>query len=137
MKGKKTAPETIYAIMAIWAITDNYAETARRLNLPESTVEHIVKENQDKEEFVELCAKKRSEFSKKASRIIDKAMDRLEKDIDNPKKRIPVNHLTTAIGTLYDKKMTDEGKIPAGSVFVVAGEKIDKLAELAGYAKQD
>ena len=109
-KGKKTSPETIYKILTSWAVTNNYSETARELNMAQSTVEKIIKENKNKPEFVKLCEEKRDSFSKQASKIIDKALKRLERDIDDEEKNIPVNHLTTVIGTLYDKKALADGR---------------------------
>ncbi len=79
MRGKKTSPETIYAIMAVWSITDNYSETSKRLGVPEKTVETIVKENKDKEEFAELRGNVRKDFAARATGIIDKAVTLLEK----------------------------------------------------------
>ena len=108
-RGKKTDTEQIYKIIAVWAVTGSYAETARRLNMNEKTVEGIVKENKDKPEFSELLVEKRKEFSAAATRIIDKALERLERELDDPEKDIPINHLTTAIGTLYDKKALCDG----------------------------
>lgn len=128
-RGKKTPPETIFAIMASWAITDNPAETARQLNLPETTVRQIIDANKDKQEFVEIRTQKREEFSVKASRIIDKALDRLEKDIDDEFKSIPVNHLTTAIGVLTEKKLLIDGKPTDNvSVSIKLPEGIDEYA---------
>lgn len=109
-RGKKTSPEVIYQIMTSWATTANYSETANALGLPLSTVKKVVDDNKDKPEFEELCNEKREEFSVKASRIIDKALRRLEKDIDDEGKSIPVNHLTTAIGVLTEKRLLIEGK---------------------------
>lgn len=108
-RGKKTTPEVIYEIMASWAATDSYAETARALGLPATTVEKIVKAHKDEPEYVELCAEKRKDFSTSALRIIEKAMKRLEESIENKDKEIPVNHLTTVIGTLYDKRALADG----------------------------
>lgn len=134
-RGKKTPPETIFAIMTSWAVTDNPAETARQLNLPETTVRDIIEANKEKPEFVELREQKREEFSVKASRIIGKALDRLERDIDDEDKIIPVNHLTTTIGVLTEKKLLVEGK-PTERTEVIGGETINKLAELAGYERK-
>ena len=103
--------------MTSWAVTDNPAETARQLNLPETSVRQIIDTNKDKPEFVELRAQKRADFSAKASRIIDKALDRLERDIDDDMKNIPANHLTTVIGVLTEKKLLIDGK-PTDSVEV-------------------
>lgn len=134
-RGKKTAPETIYKIMASWAITRNYKETADNLGLPVSTVKKIVDEHITEEKFKKLCNEKEIAFTKKADGIINKALNRLERDIDNEDKDIPVNHLTTVIGTLTDKKLLLEGK-PTARTEVVGGDKLDKLAELAGYERK-
>ena len=109
-KGKNTPSETVYQIMTTWAITGNVNETAKQLHMPESTVRNIVKTNKDKPEFTKLCAEKREMFSKMADRLIEKAAKRLEKELDNENKDIPVNHLTTVIGTLYDKKALADGE---------------------------
>lgn len=109
-KGKKTDNETIYKIMISMFSTNNFSETARQLNMPESTVEKIYKENKDKEEFVKLCEEKKDEFAEKATRLINKALNRLEKALDDDKEKIPVNNLSTVIGTLYDKRNLSEGK---------------------------
>lgn len=109
-RGKKTNPETIYKIMASYAMTNNAEETAKLLKLPRSTVMNIIKKNKDKKEFVELGHKKKNEFADKASIIIDKALHRLENSIDNEDVPIPINHLTTVIGTLYDKRALAQGE---------------------------
>lgn len=108
-RGKNTPPEVIYQIMTSWAITNNVNKTAKQLNIAESTVRKIVKENKDKPEFTKLCEEKRADFSEKADIIINKALSRLERDISNEDKDIPVNHLTTVIGTLFDKKALIDG----------------------------
>ena len=71
-KGKKTDNVTIYKVMLSYITTNNYNETARQLNMPESTVRHIVDENRDKEEFTKLCAKKKEEFAERAKVDIEK-----------------------------------------------------------------
>lgn len=134
-RGKKTSPEVVYDIMATYAVTNSYKETAKELGMAVTTVKSIVDKNKDKAEFVKLCNEKRSKFSEKAGRIIDKALDRLERTIDNPDVSIPVNHLTTAIGTLYDKKALAEGK-PTTALSVTDNADVDKLAELAGYVNK-
>ena len=96
--------------MTSWAITNNYAETAKELGIGETTVRKIVKANEGKEEYAELCKEKRKSFSEKAESIIDKALERLSKELEDERKEIPVNHLTTVIGTMYDKKALAEGQ---------------------------
>lgn len=102
-KGVTTDRETIYNIMSSYFETRSYSQTGRDLGIPQQTVEKLVKEHINDEEFRKLWEHKREDFVTKADLIIHKAMDRLTKELDSDKD-IPVNQLTTAIGTLYDKK---------------------------------
>lgn len=134
-RGKKTSPEVVYQIMTSWAVTKNYKETADSLGLPVSTVKKIVDKHIQEEKFEKLCNKKEQEFTQKADRIIDKAFNRLEKELDDESKDIPVNHLTTVIGTMTDKKLLLEGK-PTARTEIIGDDKLSKLAELAGYERK-
>ena len=82
MRGKKTAPKTIYAVMASYFITGSLKETAELFELAISTVKSIVDKNKDKPEFVKLRNEKTEKFSDDATRIIDKGMHLIEKRID-------------------------------------------------------
>lgn len=170
-RGKKTPPEVVYQIMTSWTVTNNYKETARDLNLPYMTVKSIVDKNKDKPEFVKLREEKMSEFSKKASEIIQKGLtlidrkfDRAivsEEDLDllideifatdkeeltqDEKNRLvskvralqlqDVRAIINAIGVLTDKKLLLEGK-PTSRTELVGDDKLNKLAELAGYVRK-
>lgn len=46
-----------------------------------------------------------------------------------------IKSITTAIGTLYDKRALADGT-PTERVSVIADDKLNKLAELAGYEKR-
>lgn len=156
--------------MTSWTVTNNFKETARDLNLPVSTVKSIVDNNKDKPEFVKLRNEKMSEFSNRASEIIQKGLTLLNKRLDraitseedldllideifatdkeelsqDEKNRLinkikalqlqDIKAITTAIGTLYDKKALADGK-PTGRTEIIGGEKLNKLAELAGYER--
>ena len=170
-RGKKTPPEVIYQIMTSWTVTNNYKETAKELGLAVSTVKGIVDSNKDKPEFVKLRNEKMSEFSTRASEIIQKGLTLLnrrldralasEEDLDllideiyatdkeklsqDEKNRLvnkirtlqvqDMKDITTAIGTLYDKKALADGK-PTERTEIVGGDKLSKLAELAGYERK-
>ena len=134
-KGEKSSPELITNVMTSWCINKNNSRTARELGIPESTVRKIVKENKDKPEYVELCDQKRDEFSNKASIIIDKLLERITNEVDNNEKEIPLHHLTTAIGTLYDKRALSRGEMTQNVGFAT-NLSIDKLAEISGYKKE-
>lgn len=129
-RGKKTSPEVIYQVMTSWAVTNNLRETARELNVPLSSVKQIVDANKDKEEFAQLCTQKREDFAEKATVIIDKALDRLKRAIENNEEYIPVNQLTTAIGTLYDKRALAKGESTNNTkVLIQLPEGTDEYAE--------
>lgn len=135
-RGKKTPPETIYNIMATQAVTGNERETARQLGLPPTTVRNIVNKFKDEQEFVQLGAEKREEFSKRAGRVIDKILEAIETKVDTCKADIPLNQLATTLGILSDKKALAEGK-PTTAVSIIDSADVDKLAELAGYRVDD
>lgn len=135
-RGKKTSPEVIYQVMTSYAITKNINETSRALNMPYSTVKDIVDSNIDKAEFKKLREEKESEFSEKASRIIDLLLERVENEVLDDEKEIPLNHLTTALGTLYDKRALSRGEMTQNLGFAT-NLSLDKLAEISGFAKKD
>lgn len=130
MRGKKTDNETIYKIMISMFSTNNFAETAKQLNIPATTVEKIYKENKDKEEFVELCAIKKDEFVETATRIINKATSLMEKRIDLATEH--ENELEEIIDEIWmtDKKEMNETKKKA-LVAKIAGMQLYSLKELA------
>ena len=136
MRGKKTAPEDIYKVMVSYAITHNNMETSRQLGIPEATVRKIVEDNKNSEEFKKLCEEKCDEFAQKTSMLIDKLLDRLDDELNDEDKDIPINHITTAIGTLYDKRALSKGELTQNVGFATNFD-ISKLAEISGYAKKD
>jgi hypothetical protein len=129
-RGKKTDEQTIYNIMASYFDTRNYAQTGRDLGIPDTTVEKIVKEHLKDKEFVELWAKKKEDFATKADVIIYKAMDKLIQQLDN-QENIPINQLTTAIGTMYDKKIVSQTGVlgndtPSVQINIVDNSNLEK-----------
>ena len=135
-RGKKTSPEVIYQVMTSYLITHNYRETARDLNMPVATVKNIVDDNKDKDEFAKLRTQKEQEFADKASRIIDLLLERVENEVLDDEKDIPLNHLTTALGTLYDKRALSRGETTQNIDFATNSETLGKLFEIAGYQKK-
>lgn len=129
-KGKKTDNETIYKLMLSVFSTGNYSETARQLDMPQKTVEDIYKKNIEKEEFAKLREQKKDEFAEKATRLIDKALNRLEQVLDNEEEKIPVNNLSTVIGTLYDKRNLAEGKSTVNTdINIKMDRKVEELSQ--------
>ncbi len=134
-KGKKTSPEDVYRVMVSYAITKNNMETSRQLGIPESTVRKIVEDNKDKDEFKKLCEEKCEEFAERTSAIIDKLLDRITKEVDDEEKDIPLHHLTTALGTVYDKRALSRGEMTQNLGFATNLD-LDKLIDIAGYTKK-
>jgi predicted transcriptional regulator len=172
-RGKKTSPEVIYKVMTSWASTNNYSETARDLGMAMTTVEKIVKDNKDKPEFVKLCDEKKKDFAEKATEIIDKGLelinrrlsvaldkqdelDRLIDEIENTdeeelsyKQKVTainliretqiqkIKDISTAVGTLYDKRALARGESTQNVDFATNSETVGKLLEIAGYTKKE
>ena len=60
--------------------------------------------------------------------LIDKAMKKLDKALD--RKDIPINNLTTAIGTLYDKRALAKGESTSNnSITINMSEEVKELSK--------
>jgi len=108
MRGQRTPTKEVYQIMMSLVLTRNQAETARILGIPRQTVINVYNQHKDKPEFKKLEQEVKNDFVLKADGIINKALNRLDKELDS-ENTIPVNQLTTAIGTLYDKRALAQG----------------------------
>ncbi len=104
-----------------YVLTNSYNKTAKEIGISDKTVKKIVEENP------KLYEQKKDEFVNKASRIIDKALEKLEKELD--KDGIPVNNLTTVIGTLYDKRALAKGESTNNDSITI--KMSDELKELS------
>ena len=171
-RGKKTSPEVIYKVMALWFTNYNLRETSRIMDMPLTTVKEIVDKNKNAEQFEELRTQTEKAFAQKTTEIIDKSLlllnrriDRAiehEEDLDafideiwdmdedemsfkekdklvNKIKTLQLQNikdLTTAIGTLYDKRALSRGEMTQNLGFAT-NLSIDKLAEISGYTKKD
>ena len=136
MRGKKTEPDVVYKVMTSYAITRNFNQTARDLGMAVATVKNIVDDNKDAEEFKKLRMEKQEEFAEKASVIIDMLLERITETVADGEKDIPLHHLTTAIGTLYDKRALSKGEMTQNLGFATNFD-VSKLAEIAGFSKKD
>ena len=129
-QGVTTDRKTLYKVMASYFMTRSYAATARELDMPESTIQKLVKTNINDKEFVELWSKKKEKFETIADVMIYKAMDKLDKELDK-QENIPINQLTTAIGTLYDKRRIEsigsvESSTPDITINIVDNSELEK-----------
>lgn len=129
-RGKQLDNETVYKIMASYFSTGNYTETSRQLGIPLNTVYDTVERNINKPEFVDLQIKTRKKFSKKFENILDKAINRLDKELDE-QTTIPVNQLSTVIGTIYDKNRLEQGESTENTKQTITIGFSEELEELS------
>lgn len=69
----------------------------------------LVKDPKNKELFDGCIDKLNSQFANKCSILIDKALKRIDKDLDDKNKEINLTQLATLTGILYDKSRLDRG----------------------------
>ena len=172
MRGKKTAPDVVYQVMALWFTNYNLRETSRTLNLPLTTVKDIVDKNKNAEEFESLRTQTEKAFAQKTTEIIEKGLLLLnkrlnraiehEEDLDdlideiwdmdedemsykdkdkliNKIKTLQLQNIkdiTTAIGTIYDKRALSRGE-STHNVDFATNFNLDKLMDIAGYTKKE
>ena len=109
MRGKKYSDDIKEKAYALYAINGSYAETSRAIGVPHNTIQKWIKEKPP-DEFEELRRENKQNFIEQAGEIIDLALQRLKNEISDEDTVIPVNHLTTVIGTLYDKRALAKGE---------------------------
>lgn len=100
--GVKTPTKKKVEVIKSYVKTDSFNATAKETGVNPKTCKKIVEENpkeymDEKEKFIETT-----------TRLLNKALDKLDKGLD--KEDIPINNLTTAIGTLYDKRALAKGE---------------------------
>jgi hypothetical protein len=77
-----------------------------------------------------LSNEKQDEFVDKATKIIDKALDRLTRMLEDKEERIAVNNLSTVIGTLYDKRALAKGESTTNaSMTIKMDKKVEELSQ--------
>jgi len=110
-RGKKYSEDIKEKAYFMYASSGSYEEVGRMLGVASSTVRSWIKAhaNAAPDEFETLRAEKKRDFVERSTEIIDIALDRLKKELINAEE-IPVNQLSTVIGTLYDKRALAKGE---------------------------
>ena len=110
-RGKKYPDEIKEKAYLMYATSGNIEEVSRALSVPASTISGWIKAKarDSPDEFEELRNKKKQDFIVRSSELIDLAFDKLQDKLSGDDD-IPVNHLTTVIGTLYDKRALAKGE---------------------------
>lgn len=128
-QGKKYSDELKEQAFLLYATCGNYKEVGRELGIPYSTVRGWI-ESKPPDALDKLRNEKKAEFIEKAAELIDIALERLKDELTDREKAIPVNHLTTVIGTLYDKRALAKGESTGNTaITVMLPEGINDYAE--------
>lgn len=114
MRGKKYSDEIKEQAYLLYATCGNFNEVSRQINVPVTTIKGWI-DNKKPDELDELRTKKKTEFVEKAGEVINIALQRLLVDLQDDEKEIPVNQLTTVIGTMYDKRALAQGEATQNS----------------------
>lgn len=144
MNGKLTDKER-KKIIADYIETNNYCETGRLNNVPESTVRSVIKADKSID-IVKMCEQKKEEntqdileymdsITEKQKRIINLSLEVIEQKLSNPDKYINLKDLATVYGVIFDKALKyKEIKVreTGGSV-----EGLDKVQELLSKIKDE
>ena len=125
-RGVKIDNQKIQEVMASYALTNSYNATAKECGVSDKSVKKII--NEHSEEFSKISEQKKEEFVEYADKLINKAMNKLDKALERDD--IPVNNLTTVIGTLYDKRALAKGEMTSNtSIFIKMTDEIKELSK--------
>ena len=126
MRGQKTTKEIVYQVMASYATTGNFSQTARELNMPAATVRDIFNANCDKPEFTKLQAETKEAFADSATKIIEKGLALLERRFSRAiLQEAELDALIEAVSK------------PGGEMFLTQAERSSLIAKLRGLQLQD
>ena len=108
----KLQPSDLAEIMTEYLLDHSCANVERlahKYNISRQRIYQIVKDKRNKDLLEESIKKNRKNFTKKCDVIINKALKRLNNELDNQNSEININQLTTALGILYDKSRLEDG----------------------------
>lgn len=128
-RGVKIDNQKVQEIIASYALTNSYNATAKECGVSANSVKNIINKQkaENSEEFAKVCEEKKEEFVEYADKLINKAMNKLDKALERDD--IPVNNLTTVIGTLYDKRALAKGEMTSNTSISI--KMTDEIKELS------
>lgn len=120
--GVKTTKKKEIEVVKDYVKTNSYNATSRNTGVNDHTVKKIVQNNS------ELYEQEKEKFIERTSKLIDKALDRLDEGLDRD--NIPINNLSTALGTLYDKRALARGESTSNeSITITMSDDIKELSK--------
>lgn len=83
-RGVKTDEKKIQEIIASYLLTKSYNATAKELGVSANTVKNVINKQKEEnpEEYAKVCEQKKEEFSTQANKIINKALELLDRRMD-------------------------------------------------------
>lgn len=113
-------------ILQSYALTNSYNATAKECGCADHTVKKIVMGNYER--FLEIKETTKQKFTEHAERLIYKTLDKIDKRLEDD--NIPLNQLTTALGTLYDKRALALGETTQNTTIKVSmSEEVKDLSK--------
>lgn len=119
--GVKTPTKKKVEVIKSYVQTDSFNATAKETGVNPKTCKKIVEENP--KEYID----EKEKFIATTTRLINKALDKLDEGLD--REDIPINNITTAIGTLYDKRALAKGESTTNNSITI--QMSDELKELS------
>ena len=120
--GVKTPTKKKMEVIKSYVETDSFNATARETGVNPKTCKKIVEENpkeymDEKERFIETT-----------TRLINKALGKLDKKLDDEDNSL--SNITTAIGTLYDKRALAKGESTTNQeIKIQMSEELKELSQ--------
>jgi sialic acid synthase SpsE len=120
--GVKTPTKKKMEVIKSYVETDSFNATAKETGVNPKTCKRIVEENpkeymDEKERFIETT-----------TRLINKALGKLDEKLDDDNNSL--SNITTAIGTLYDKRALAKGESTSNeNIIVQMSPEIKELSE--------
>jgi transposase-like protein len=87
---------------------ENIEDLCNRYNISKQTIYNIIRDKKNQKQLNDYINQSRSNFTKKTSILIDKAIDRLNDKIEN--EEVNAKDLVTTIGVLYDKNRLENNQ---------------------------
>ena len=87
---------------------ENIEDLCNRYNISRQTIYNIIRDKKNQKQLNDYINQTRSNFTKKTSILIDKAIDRLNDKIED--NDVNTKDLVTAIGVLYDKNRLENNQ---------------------------
>lgn len=140
MAGRRTYTDSDRALVkvALEANNGSVKAAARETGFPVQTVRDM-KKKWDREgvpaEVSEALPAVRDEFVGRVTSVRDKALDRLDKELDNPAAKVNVKDLATTVGILTDKARLVSGQATSRTESVQGLPSAKEVRDLfAGFA---